>query len=307
MLTDLILPLLCMLSLGYVSFKWQWVNQALITGLSQFIIKIALPAFLVAALARKNLQQLWLPDYMFAYALGSLLCFWLAFGVYRRVFQATLTQASVLAMGASMSNTGFIGSALMMLLLGTQGAIYLSLSLIIENLCVVAVMLTLAEAGQHRQMGRRQLIQQTAVKLAQNPIMLAIAVGMVLAALELPLPQGLFIALERVGQTASPLALFVIGAGLVGISLRAIDIKSGVLVSFKLLLMPLCIFALLYGLDASPETLYAGTLLAALPMPISFALFAEHYGMKQQALAPLMLSTVLGFPLLALLLSQWQF
>lgn len=295
-----------MLSLGYCSLKWQWVTQALVAHLSQFVIKIALPAFLISALASKDLHQLWQPSYILAYAGGSLLCFWLAFWLYKSFFRQNLTQASIFAIGASMSNTGFIGSAVLILLLGSQGAIYLSLSLIIENICVVAVMLILAEAGQQTGLSRVQLIKNTGLKLLKNPIIVAIIAGISLTALKIQLPQGVMLALQSIGQTASPLALFVIGASLVGISLRSIDCKSVVLVVLKLSLMPLSVFGLLYYFEASAEMLYAGTVLAALPMPISFAIFAEHYGMKQQALAPLMLSTLLGFALLALILSQWS-
>ena len=54
-------------------------------------------------------------------------------------------------MGASMSNTGFMGTAILTMLMGSHAAIYISLTLIIENLLIVALMLILAEAGLHQQ------------------------------------------------------------------------------------------------------------------------------------------------------------
>ena len=47
------------------------------------------------------------------------------------------------------------------------------------------------------------------------------------------------------GKTASPIALFVIGGSLVGMSLKAVDLQSVILVRIKIILMPLTIFALL--------------------------------------------------------------
>jgi hypothetical protein len=210
-------------------------------------------------------------------------------------------------MGAAMSNTGFIGSAVLTLLLDHHAAVYLSLTLIIENLCIVALMLILAEGAQQQQSSKLKLYRDTLFKLCKNPVILAILLGMMCAAFNLSLPIFLFDTLQRLGQTASPLALFIIGAGLVGISIQSLNRDDWVLVFFKLLCMPLVIFSLLYVFGASAEMLYAGTLLAALPMPVAFAIFAEHYGIKQRAFAPLMLSTVLGFVLLALLLSLWQY
>jgi predicted permease len=48
-------------------------------------------------------------------------------------------------MGASMSNTGFMGTAILTMLIGSHAAIYISLTLIIENLLIVALMLILAK------------------------------------------------------------------------------------------------------------------------------------------------------------------
>ena len=43
------------------------------------------------------------------------------------------------------------------------------------------------------------------------------------------------------------------------------------------------------------EMLYAGTLLAALPMPAAFGIFGQYYGVNEKAMMPLILSTFLGF------------
>ena len=82
------------------------------------------------------------------------------------------------------------------------------------------------------------------------------------------------------------------------------NLQSIVLVAFKVLLMPLTIFGILWALDVNREMLFVGTLLAALPMPIAFGIFGQHYGLHEKALAPLVLSTVFGFVMVAILLTQ---
>lgn len=305
MLIDILLPLTLLLGLGYACIRFGVLSNALLPHLSQFVIKVSLPAFLLSALASKNLAQIWQPTYIAAYGLGSLLVFAVAIGYFHYYLRQHLTQASVLAMGASMSNTGFIGSAILTMLLDSHAAVYLSLTLMIENLCIVALMLLLAEGAQQQRTTKWLLYRNTLCKLLKNPVILAILLGMLLAAVQINLPSWLVDPLHRLGQTASSLALFIIGAGLVGTTLHSIDRESFILVALKLILMPVTIFGLLYVMSAPKEMLYAGTLLAALPMPVAFAIFAENYGLRQRALAPLMLSTVLGFAVLALLLSNW--
>ena len=209
-------------------------------------------------------------------------------------------------MGASMSNTGFIGTAILTMLIGQHAAIYLSLTLIIENLLIVALTLIIAEAGIHQQRATSQVLKQTLHNVIKNPVILSIIFGMLCVVLNIHLPSYLVQALEMLGKTASPIALFVIGGSLVGMSLKAVDLQSVILVGIKIILMPLTIFALLSILpNVSQEMLYAGTLLAALPMPIVFGIMGQHYGLSDKVLSALMLSTILGFMLLSGLIAMW--
>ena len=292
---DVILPISSVVLIGYLAVAFQILSKEHMQVLSAFVIKIALPAFLLCALSSKNLNDLWHPSYIIAYGVGSLIIFAVAYFIYGKLLNHSLTQTAVLSMGASMSNTGFIGTAILTMLIGSHAAIYISLTLILENILVLALVLTLAEAGL--QQGRfKQVFKQTMLKVIKTPVILAIVTGLAIMLLEFKIPQGVLQPLEMLGKTASPVALFVIGGSLVGIGLNALDRKSFLLVAIKCLLMPAVIFALLSVLpNVSKEMLFAGTLIAALPMPIAFGIFGQYYGLNERALAPLMLSTVVGF------------
>ena len=151
MVFQVILPILILLLMGYCSVLIKLVTPEQIKALSTFVIKISLPAFLIQSLANKNLQDIWHPAYFIAYGGGSLILFFGAFILYRKYFKNSLTHSAVISMGASMSNTGFMGTAILTMLMGSHAAIYISLTLIIENLLIVALMLILAEAGLHQQ------------------------------------------------------------------------------------------------------------------------------------------------------------
>jgi len=124
--------------------------------------------------------------------------------------------------------------------------------------------------------------------------------------LDVNLPTTLDQSLELLGRTASPLALFAIGGSLVGIGITTVNMQSVLLATFKVILMPSVIFALfLMTPDVSREMLYAGTLIAALPMPIAFGIFGQAYGLNEKALTPLMISTVVGFIGVSGLIALW--
>ena len=119
------------------------------------------------------------------------------------------------------------------------------------------------------------------------------------------LPTTLDQSLELLGRTASPLALFAIGGSLVGIGITTVNIESVLLATFKVVLMPSVILHFLITPNVSREMLYAGTLIAALPMPIAFGIFGQAYGLNEKALTPLMISTIVGFIGVSWLIALW--
>lgn len=305
MLLTILFPICAVVFLGYIAARTQFITPSLITVMSQFVMKISLPAFLLQALASKHLNDIWSPQYFIAYAGGSLLLYGMVFFCCRYFFKASLTESGVLAMGGSMSNTGFIGTAILTLLIGSHSAIYLSLTLIVENLLIVTLMLILAERGlQAPGTAGKSILTGTLLRILKNPVILSIMLGILCILLDIQLPELLSSTLKMLGQTASPLALFVIGGSLIGMNLRSLTAFSWFLTVIKVIVMPLLIFSLLWAFDVSREMLFIGTLLAALPMPIAFGIFAQHYGVQDKALPPLVLSTLMGFIVVAVILTQ---
>lgn len=305
MLFTILFPICAVVFLGYIAARTQFIPPSLITAMSQFVMKISLPAFLLQALASKHLSDIWSPQYFIAYAGGSLLLYGVVFFCCRYFFKVSLTESGVLAMGGSMSNTGFIGTAILTLLIGSHSAIYLSLTLIVENLLIVTLMLILAERGlQASGTAGKSILTGTLLRILKNPVILSIMLGILCIVLDIQLPELLSSTLKMLGQTASPLALFVIGGSLIGMNLRSLTAFSWFLTAMKVIVMPLLIFSLLWAFDVSREMLFIGTLLAALPMPIAFGIFAQHYGVQDKALPPLVLSTLMGFIVVAVILTQ---
>jgi predicted permease len=216
------------------------------------------------------------------------------------------TQAAILSMGASMSNTGLIGSAILPLLIASHAVVYLSLTLMIENLLMITLVLLLAESGLHWQHRPITMLKKTLLNLIKTPLVIAIFLAFACVLFNVHIPEKLDHVLLLIGQTASPVALFVIGGSLVGLGIKTVDKQVLSLVLTKVVAMPLTIYSLfLLFTSATPEMRQAGTLIAALPMPIVFGIFAQMYGLERRALAALMLSTVLGFIGVSVLILLW--
>lgn len=72
-------------------------------------------------------------------------------------------------------------------------------------------MLTLAEIGRQRQANLVAILKITFITLLKNPLFLSVMIGMSCAVFNIQIPQLLDSVFAMLGQTASPLALFIIG------------------------------------------------------------------------------------------------
>lgn len=306
MILQVILPLIILMLMGYASIYFKMLSKDHLQALNAFVIKVALPTFLFCALSSKNIHDLWHPAYFIAYGGGSLILFILAYGIYWRGFKFNLSQSAVLSMGASMSNTGFMGTAILTMLIAEHAAVYISLTLIIENMLIILLMLSLAELGLQQQGSVLQVLKLTLIRVCKNPLIIAIVLGLVFALCQWRLPAPVATAFELVGKTASPLALFVIGASIATLPAMRLSGSSIVLVMMSCVLMPALVFSLfLLFPHVSHEMRCAGTLIAALPMPSAFAIFAQAYGLNEKALTPLMLSNLVGIIGVSGLIYYW--
>jgi malonate transporter and related proteins len=70
--------------------------------------------------------------------------------------------------------------------------------------------------------------------------------------------------------------------------------------------MPLLVFlGLNYLTDVDKEMVYAGTIIAALPMPTIFAMLGQVYGVGEKSLTTLLMSTIVGFIIVSGLITIW--
>lgn len=305
MLLAVVVPIFLLLALGYFTVKLKLLDQQQSAHIGAFVIKVALPAMFLHSIAAKDLNEIWSFDFLAVYGGVSLILYALAFALMSKLYASPTNQSSILAMGAAMSNSALIGTAVLTLLIGTKAMTYVSLTVIFESLILIPLVLILASSRAHGT-SRLSVIKITIINLLKNPLFLAVMLGLVLSMWQIKIPHYLDEVLLMLGQTASPLALFAIGGGIVGLSVRYINLQAVYLVVSSNLLMPLLVYlGLNYLTDVSTEMVYAGTLIAALPMPSIFAMLGQLHGLNEKVLTPLLISTVVGFMVTAGLIALW--
>ncbi|HEY6612574.1 MAG TPA: AEC family transporter [Pseudomonas sp.] len=289
-------PIFILIALGFLSVRGGLIDRGQIRGLGAFVINFALPALVLRALSERSIGEVLDGPYLLAYTLASLAVFAGGLAVARWLRGQDLSASAILAMGMSVPNSGFIGYPIVAMVLGPTAALAMALGMLVENLVMIPLALALAEIGQQSGASGRALARETALRLLRNPMISAIALGLLLSLLELRLPPLLFRVVDMLASASAPLALFVIGGTLYGIRPRGMWADVGQTALGKLVLHPLALLvAFLLVPDIDPQLKVAGLLFASAPMMSIYPILGLRFGLEERCAASLVAATVLAF------------
>ena len=289
-------PLFMLIGLGYFSVRINLFQQAELQGTAKFVMRIGLPALIFNSIAGQPLNQVFNPAYVAGYGSASLAVFAIGYLVSRHIRKETGSATAVNALGVSLSNTGFIGYPLLAMTLGSSEAgQYLVMNILIENVMILPLFFIIADAAQQSGKNWRENLLGIIKNLAKNPIILAISISILIALLQLPIPTTIAKTANLLSTAAAPVALFVIGGGLYGLKIRGSIPDIIMITAGKLVLHPLLVVAMLWLLGADAAMLFAGALLASVPMASMFPLIGQQYGFNERPAAAMLVTTVLSF------------
>ena len=297
-------PFFALVLCGYVAARRLWLPQLAIPGLNTFVLYFALPCLLYRFGSSTPIAQL---------LDGTLVAVYLASALVVVVFTIAVTHrghigwndAAFGALVAAFPNTGFMGVPLLVALLGAKAAGPAIVTIVIDLVVTSSLCIALSRldaAGSHS----AGAAAKNALKgVAKNPMPWAILAGAVASACQFTLPLPLLQTVGLLADSASPVALFTIGAVLarshanstrstpLGDYLPVVVIK---LVLHPLLLLLIGLTAIRMGLPLDPFALTVVVLVAALPSASNVALLAERFNADNGRIARIiLLSTVLAF------------
>jgi len=293
-------PIYLIIALGFGLTRGGLFAKPDMRVFGKFVINLALPALVFKALSQRQFGEIFNGGYLLAYLVGSLTVLGLGYFWSSRVRGLSPTTSTFCAMGMACSNSGFVGYPILLLTLAPVAGVVLALNMLVENLVVIPLLLVLAERGRGSS-NPWHALAQSLVKLAKNPLFIALAAGMAVSLSGLKLPAPLAQTISMFSAASGALSLFVIGGALVGLPLAGMGQRVWPIVLGKLLLHPLlvglCILALpMLGVaPLSPDLRSAAVLMAAMPMMGIYATLAQAYGQEDFAAAATLMATVASF------------
>ncbi|WP_110670701.1 AEC family transporter [Salinicola halophilus] len=290
-----IVPIFLVIGIGYLAVLKRVVDKSHIQGMGRYVINIALPALVIQALLARPLDEVFNVPYLLVYGLGSGIAFAAMFVWLSLRSERSLVQRAMFSLGVSASNSGFIGYPVAVLVIGPTAGIAMALNMLIENLLVIPTALVLAELSQGAKGGIWQTVKPVATRILRHPLILAIVVGTLLAALDLHPPGPLEKVLDMLAASSSPVALFVIGGTLCGLRVRGMALAVSQIALTKLILHPLCVIGMVLLVpQIDPVFATAAVLFACAPMLSMYPLLGQRYGFAELGTAAMVMATLLS-------------
>jgi malonate transporter len=274
-----------------------------IPGLNTFVLYFALPCMLYRFGASTPIAQLLDLVAASVYLVSALLLV-AAVVKFSRNERIGWNDASFGALVAAFPNTGFMGVPLLIALLGAQASGPAILTILLDLLVTSSLCIALSRldgAGVH---GAEVAAMNALKGVAVNPMPWAIVLGGIASAAGFEPVKPVAQTIGLLADSASPVALFTIGAVLARSQylaalhehgpMRKADYIPAAIV--KLLVHPLLVWllgraAILAGVPLRPESLTVMVLVAALPSASNVALLAERFGADTGRIARIILLT----------------
>ncbi len=284
-LTQNILPVFSILVLGFLLGRKGYVSNTEATTLNRVAFLILQPALIFPLVVRAQFNEFHF-EAIALYGLAQAIIFLISFCIGFFIFACSAIESWLIAMASIFVNSLLYILPITQLIYGAHGNLPITAVVVWDATFTFAFFIITTDLLANNKVS----FSQTILRLARNPVLLTIFLGLCVNTSGILTPEPLFIALDFVGASAAPLTLFALGVILSshGMSLTP---KITVFTIIKLFGLPLLVFALLqYGRHPN---LWSNMLLLNSAGPsgaMAFAL-ALLYKTKTDTIAPVIIWT----------------
>jgi predicted permease len=289
-----------LVGLGFLARKLHLLRAGDERVLNALVYYFALPAFLLLELAQATYSREVL---RFVLAGGGPLFLLVLLLGLLRLLRLSRENFYLLSVSTVFGSLAFFGIPFIEYAVGGEEALKLAaLSVGLLAPFGVAFVLTLLELHQNQEGPWVQAVGKTLRRLARNPLILSILMGLALGIGKVELPRFFQQILRYLSGTVAPLALFSLGVFLFGRPYKAIPKALG-LSLLRLAILPALTlgFARVLGLSSLETTILV--IMNGTPLAVNMMVLSQRYGFYVEEMASLALVSSLGS---LLTLSLWQ-
>lgn len=276
----IVAPVFGLIVIGYLSARYELLDESAGRGLSEFAFKLGIPALLCRTVATAKLSDLPLLQVWGAFYGAAALTWITATLVTRFVLARPAVDGPAIAMSSVFGNTAMLGLPLAIATFGPSAAapIALILSIHAPTLWLTGLVHSAAVSEQGKT-SAWDMLTGVARDLSRNAIIIGIVIGALwrLTGMELPGPVDRI--LELLARAGVPASLVALGLTLVAFEIKGQTASLASIIALKLLLMPLAAWAIgHFGFGLGGVPLGVIVILAAMPAGANAFIFAAKEG-----------------------------
>lgn len=298
-------PLFALVLLGYLAVRLKLIPLTALPGLNAYVLYFAITAMLFRLGATNPLSAILNPSLMGVWMAGAWII--LALGVFPGLKSGLgWRDSSFGGLAGSSPNLGFMGIPLIAALVGTDALAALLPVLIIDIILLQSTVLALSQRDSDETGSVIDKFKASSRGVLANPLLWSMVLGAGWGATGWTMAEPARETISLLADSATPVALFTIGAVLAreqstakGIQRPQIKAYVAWLTALKLLAQPalvwlLCQGAILSGLPVSGEAMTVLVLLASLPTAANTSILAERFRADNAIVASVILASTAG-------------
>jgi hypothetical protein len=261
-----ILPVFIILILGAVSHKINLLGENNEKVMTNFVVFIALPLLLFVAIAEAPIHQLLNLKFIVATIIAM-------FGLYFSIIIFCIiknksfdAKDSLRALSMSFPNAAFMGTPIIMSLLGKQALLPLAIVNFFDIAKYIITSILYDSVIKDKSHQQKPIFKVFANTIIKQPVLLAIVMGTLFSMFSIHLPVSVSKTCYLLGETAGPCAVFMLGSKLLGLRLQIFKSANNYIgLILKLVVMPVIGLVMFLLLGVSPYWSVAGVILLGLP------------------------------------------
>lgn len=282
------LPIFLIMVLGWFLMRIGLFTKEFNKVADKYVFKVALPVLLFKDIATADIRS----DFNLTFVLFCMITttiMFLAIWGLSYIFIKDKTQVGAFAQASARGSAAVLGIAFINNIYGNSGMAPLMIvsAVPLYNILSVIILTFSADMGKEAQKNKLtdnvsnskgSNIKKACINVVKNPIIIGIFLGLPFSIFGISIPQIPLKAVTSIAQTATPIALLVVGAGFEGA--KAIKkIKLTAIATFiKLVLLPLIFFPFAIAFGFRGSELVAILIMLGSPTTVTCYIMAKNMG-----------------------------
>lgn len=285
-----ILPVFAIGAVGYLLGKRGIFDFNMAMAINRFVMFVGMPALGFRLLATAPLEEFNLAM-LGGYFFTEMVMYAGGFAIGRYFFNADIKEAALLGLALALTNHVLFVLPIATALFGEEAVTPIIAIISMDGILVFCGTIVLMDilATKDTTPGH------TAMKIASNPPLVAMVLGLCAGLADLPIPKGADVFLKLLADAAAPVLLFALGVILSQPQKDDRPMLPVAITGMKLIVHPLLAWAVFAGvLNLAPEVQHPAMMVAAAPCGVMAFMLALNYGVRVDAIARAIFYTAIG-------------